>query len=490
MIKTLAGIYNRFARFNPLDKLFLTYLFVVSLALLKGFVLNIQGHNIVFAFAFLSNLLLIGVLAFYVHYFQYKSDYKKILTFVLTFNIIILLVKAIFFDFYTVAFPPNFFKSAYLFGNFADFFVLFDPDLIKNSGLSETGYLPFSLFVFKLFSFVHQIHSPFNIFFYNLLFFGAYLFVIKFFLRKYNPNINKYFIYLFILCSYIFSFSYERGNPSFLSFLIFSILFFHIFQNRNITYFNDNRVAFLASLLISIKILNIIFLYPIFRSFNKRFLFKIILFAIPLNLLLAIFLVGFDPIQILGLLRKAFFSPISNVGAFSDANSVLGTSSYNSLYIAFKNIFAQFSEDAISVPNIYRLYMLLIGFLLFIFYTITSKKDIIFDSILIILIPLFFHTSNGDYNLQMLIPIVLCICVSKSGLYFNILKYLLILCMLINYFPFAFIYCCGVIGRVNSITLKPFIFPSVILLSILYIVFASNLRQRVYKFNNLLSNFK
>jgi hypothetical protein len=435
---------------------------------------------------FFSICTLLTIYAFLKNKFNYfstqdsRSKYNPII-FVLIWNILSLYLNRI--NGYDLSLKGHSFHISYMFGNFTDFWAasVFLNTFDGQKLMFTTGYYPFALGIANIFNIIigFNVHNTvpmsrqyiwFIIYFiicYSAIFYYIYI------KNKDNDGLKwaPYLVSAFVLTSYPFFVNYERGNYAIITFFLLTLAF--------INFDKDNKLSSIfITILLSLKILNIIFI-PLFFYCKKRIS---VLSAFLIILLLELISFWFlstttaDPFifkdyisQLIGNLTS------SGIFNFTNAQKIIGTSSLESLRLSIMYLYENRILDGGDINKPLNLVYAFLFLLTITSFCLKNKKNITSEnlinlSLLCIIAAMLFHPMFADYNIIFILPFLIRM-IYKQNL--NQLSFLLVLYfMILVDYPLALIGCCGgerIDGRFVSLTIKPFVFVPISLMIIYYL---------------------
>ncbi len=420
---------------------------------------------------------LLSFTALYIIYFLFlnrKIVYKDNVDLILKvayFNIIVLFLYYI--SSFEVGVAKFFWRVSFDFGNFMDFITLPDTYASGTYTWISTGHFPFTYALSKIFAEISNYKIPVSSHtsirnLYLIIFFLAITPLI-FLIRRYcseNQIVgsNKFLVYVGLLASYPLIMGFERGNFAFISatFLTLAIIAY------DKGYFRV--VVLLLSFAISLKTVNLVFLIFIISRFGFRgFIISMtyILF-ITISSLIFIFGVDFDR---WATFYPAILAPINSPVVFSDANKIIATTGLDGLRVALLAILNGVTHDLTSDNKLFNRAVLFLGMGIMLTYYLRKRENSPWyvELLLLVTTPLLFHSASGDYNLQLLMPILLIVLLKNE--YKKFVPFLLIPLLLVGGIPIDRIFCCGDgTGRAITLSIKSLLIPfslSMIIVAIL-----------------------
>lgn len=372
--------------------------------------------------------------------------------------------------------PLNLFRISYSFGNFMDFITM---PATYNSGTFdwiETGHFPFAYAIGKFFSDIagwqkdvvrisRMIYIYIAFYFITLL---PLVILINDVIRKLNISKNETILYWsFFFVSYPVLVSFERGNLAFIASSLMSA--YVLFRQRDKLTF----CAIIIGIAASIKTINIVFFLLLLSHARKKdFVISIVTFIIVTTSSL-FYLFGFNFTN-WSIFSNAIFAPLFSNVIFSDVNKALCTTGWDSARSLFYLLVNGVTSDVTSNSKIFNHLLMSIAGCIFLYFLLFRKKHFLWyqEALLIISLPLAFHSSSGDYNLMLLVPFLIICLVnfnhSKNSQIFSIYS---IPFMLLSGYSLVYIFCCGDgTGRVAGISIKSILVPYAITVGIFFIL--------------------
>lgn len=310
-----------------------------------------------------------------------------------------LFITAILTSYYFVA-PLNFLAPGMPFGHFWDFYSL---AIYAHQGtvddVTGTGYLPLTILLGKIFSFMLRFSEPGGNIKIDFLFYSVYLAVfltatgtLYAVCRRHIKDMSTRLVLLLIFVfSYPFIIEFERGNMVIISFIILALM---LSVDRH-----SNMFLVLAAMFASLKILNLVIFAPIFlycgwgRSFKAGGLFVAIT---VLSYLVLAYPMALD----LNYARMP--NTLRAMGPFPDFHQFAAHSDLYALYRGFALSFNSHTYDAF-----YQTFFKLAGVITGAFFLINYRK-LDFDTFLFIIfiVVSMFLLFTTDMNLILLIPLL------------------------------------------------------------------------------------
>ena len=410
---------------------------------------------------------------------------NKYVLFPLSFNITLLILA--YYASYETGVKAPFFKIGFYFDNFRDFY--FNSYIItihEKQGIHDiiaNGYYPFSLLLAKFFGglldwgqkdLVHNTKSFFIYILYFLLCISPIIFLIKDKIIENieykNRTIYAYIVILFFITSYPFLFAFERGNYALVSlfFITFALIHFEKDETKSVIY---------LCLFLSLKLVNIAFLPFLFLHYKRKHIVMCLSMFIVLQMLSLFFLmqsidIGFITDSFKDMLKAASFG---SSFALSDTDKAICTSSIDTMRAIFYLTYNNITTDTVSENNFLKLFLISLGLLVLVLYYIRSYKRVnyIEHGILLIIVPILFHSNSVDYTMVLLFPFTILYLVKKwQQIDVYIAKFLITTYLIMNMFPFHFIHHGAVdLGRFVGASMKNFMLP-VVFVMIIYMLIA------------------
>jgi len=411
---------------------------------------------------------------------QGKNEYT-VMRGVVLFNILILFLFYLFS--LEIPAPRNILKVSFAWGNFMDFMAMIDTAANGTYQWAKDGYAPFAYAISKfvvdgtgagIYSLSSDRIYRFTYLVMFFLFVLPYLFLLKklFETKKLNNN-NKLLTFAFIFMSYPFFVSLERGNFSFITASLLTL--FCIFYSDKKFYL----AAIILGVVSSIKVFNFsLMLIGFFALGTGFFLLSIVSFFVT-TLASLIYLFGNNFSEFL-IFKNTLFAPINSEIIFSDANKVFATTSWDSFRSLLNLLYGGHQNDMSSHSIWFSRLSLVAGIVLLVLTLMLGYKKLPWYilSIAIISIPQAFHYNSGDYNLIILVPFIIALLMEKNEEIFQqinlpIFKFLSIIFLLVSGVAIFEINCCNVVGRSIHASIKSFLIPLSLTMSVMYMIFFS-----------------
>lgn len=415
--------------------------------------------------------------------FDGADFFNEILLPIFIFNVGMVLLSN--FNSYEQHLPQGFFHVGFPFGNYTDFYAsaLWSFNKDGQNFLFSTGYYPLTLAIANLTGYmmglttVMQSLTGSRPFFVYLMFFFLALIPLLNLLRNiFYKNNNKTQLLLavmLLLTSYPVLFTFERGNLSIVTMIFLTLTL--LFWDRS------KKVALIfVALLVSLKLINVIFIVFLFgRTRKELFYFAFTFATIQIVTLFAFklfgsgLLINFDTVRLL-------ITNVTGGVVFSNSIKLFATSGVEAFMLAIKHSWFNIVVDGGGDFNSVRKLILLLGGILVATYFIRqllivkNNFNITEALIYLILVICLFHPLAADYNLIILLPLMFKY---YSGIQtlneFFIAKLLALILMPLSYFPFLNVVCCGgqeIPGRYVFLTLKSFLLPFIIVVILLTMI--------------------
>lgn len=457
---------------HPITNYLSIFYMIAVLTFIVGLYIFGKNKSILLVNLFFSIIQFIWVLKIILRDYNKLSDIQSLLLPFATFNLAFLLLSQLHgFDY---LFRSTDFRVGFPFGNYMDFYSAivysFTVDGIKL--LFQTGYYPFSILCARLFGYLIGLSSenlnfsgfkPFI--FYTFIYLSCLLPLIYYIKSIFRDNKIARNIFIFIVVtSYPLLFLYERGNL-----VIFSVLLLTLSLRYELC--RPKLFLLFLSLLISIKLVNVIFIILLFNKPLKDKLIGLLYFvAIQFTSVLILnCLQGELNLSILDLKTLFLNATIKPAYVFSDSIKIFATSGLDSMRLAIVYLNSNLFADGGLPFNIKLFYILPSALLILIYCSISYYKKLINPKILIIFIYVtlaLFHPTYADYSLTLLLPLIVYL-ISDFQCNKKLINLLLILFLSIGILPIMEIQCCGgqiIPGRVVFLTIKSFIYPLVYIL--------------------------
>lgn len=375
---------------------------------------------------------------------------------------------------------PPFLKIGFWYGNFNDFFNA--AWVARRHGILEhisTGYFPFSPLMAQIsarlldwegkdtllrngkFLMVYSIYFLLCV---SPVFYMLWDRIIKRVEGGHRP-LYAFLMVLFMMTSYPFIFAFERGNYALVSlfFLSLSLIYFERSKMKSVIY---------LSLFFSIKVLNLVFLLFLFKHYRRRqYILSFGIFV--LVQLLSLMLMGKMNVEFILNSFKGMYDAIFASGlVFNDEVKITASSGVEALrtivYLTYNNI----TSDIASENRIVKPFLMAAGLISLAFYYLRARGRVnyIEHGMMLLLVPLLFHSNAADYTNMLLVPFTVLYFVSewgRSDVY--VLKFMLATYITMNMFPFHIIG--DWVGRPLGGSIKAFIMP-VLFAMIIYMIVA------------------
>lgn len=411
-------ILPKFRVENTLDEMlqrcfiFLSILVFISI-LFHSFYYGTKTRNI---YAIISSALTL-IFVYYYLYIWDKKNLVKIFKPILYFNIIIITLYYV--SRYNFNLPINEFRVGFTYDNFWDFYFAIKTYVEGNFANSGAGYFPLTYLISKTFSIVSYSQvEPFLIsnrligwyFVYLLIFLSPTILFIKNIKKTLGFDFEQTFIVVFfILTSYPFLFIIERGNYVLISYFFLSLFVLFFKESKS------NAAVIFLTFLINLKVLN--FIYIIFLIKYLRNKWKVfVATSVTINILSLIYLFKFDFSKWL-LFKISFLAPLQGIFpslfpesfVVTDGGRLQGMSFVDNIRLLVVTLINNNRMNATTnIPSIELILTLIgIGIAVFYFYRARNQTNWREDLLVLSTLPLAFHSGSADYNLLLVMPIVL-----------------------------------------------------------------------------------
>lgn len=452
-----------------------SYIFIFSLTIFAAcFYLQKIG-----ALRDLPRLVLWLVAFVYIYNYLFKkdegfSDLSAVVYPALVFNL------ATIFLHYLVSFefdmPKGFMRVSYLFGNFADFTTMADTYVRGTFDWISTGHFPFAYAIGKAFAQATgwtEAHVPssrgmragYCVF--ALLCMGAILPLLHD-VKNSLGNRNKFLLLLaFLATSYPIIVMLERGNLAIVTFAGLSLFCFFFVRNKLWI------CAVLIGLLASLKTLNLLLFVFLLSRFSWKYVLIGIATFVAVSVLSLFYLFGLDVSRWM-LFKQAFLAPLNSPVIFSDATKLFLTSGFESLRTLFSTLVSGQQTEVTTQSAIFNKILLAIGASIAVYFYCVARKSTAWylEFVFLLVLPMLFHSSSGDYNTSLLVPFWLILIVNLDSRETALLAKLMAVCfLLLSGLSISEISCCGDnLGRYVNLSPKGAIMPIALFSSLLMII--------------------
>ncbi|MCQ8119783.1 hypothetical protein [Methylomonas rosea] len=414
---------------------------------------------------------------FFCYYFLFQrkhtTDILEIFKPIFYFNLTIILL--FYYSGFEFGLPINDFKVGFTYGNFWDFYFQALTAAEKTYQAINTGYLPFSYALSKIFAKlagwkvgVHPI-SPKMIAIYTVYIAVCLSPLIVFarqIIRAHNFNKDQIFFFsLFLATSYPILFIVERGNFAAISFFFLSLAM--------LAYCKDDyrRTAVFAGFLIALKTMNIVYLIFVIRHCRQHWKAFLITFSLA-TLISLIILHGFH-FERWATFKYAITSPlggimpsaVNQVFVMTDGGKLQGGSSFEAFRVLISALLSSIQLNRTTdIPSL-NLFMLGLGACVMVLFYIKRIKqmDWLDEIIVLTIIPILFHAQAAEYNLMLLLPALMLIASRHIDEFSDSLLRFASLFIMLSGGLVIFLIDQAVIpnpeGRFNSVTVKSFLVP-------------------------------
>lgn len=309
----------------------------------------------------------------------------------------------------------NDFKVGFTYGNFWDFYFQALTVSDQTYKAANTGYFPFAYAISKLFAFLggwrnglYEVNGTMIRLYvvYLLLFLSPMILLIQEMKKSCKLDQERtWLLGIFVVVSYPFLFAVERGNFAIVSFF-FLALMAYFYQRGQLRY-----CAVAGALLLSVKLLNIIFLLFLIRRCRKYWREFLLVFA-GVSLLSLIYLFGFD-YQKWAIFKLALLSPLQGLFpdlfkesfVVTDGGRLQGMTSIDSFRVLLKTLVTNATMNATTNIPVLDAVLMLVGVALLAFFYLRCARNASWQEELIIVlcVVMAFHSGAAEYNLLLLL---------------------------------------------------------------------------------------
>ena len=394
---------------------------------------------------------------------------------ILIFNLLTLFIFYI--SSFELNIPSNLFRISFTFGNFMDFATMLDTQHSGAYSWIISGHYPSSYAFSKFFVNISgwgagdAINIPrlvqLYVFIYIITLIPFYLLIRNLLINIQINDQDKILYWAFFISSYPLLVSFERGNFAFITGSLLAI--YVLFYQRS----SFKLCAVVIGIAASIKSLNLIFFLLLLNRFKKDELIIAVLTFISITFLSLIYLFGFNYSDWVKFV-DAIFAPIYSTITLSDAAKIIATPGWDSARTFFIAMFTGLTGDQSSDSVYFKRLSMLIGTIIFgvFLYVRKGTSEWYQDGLLIVSLPLAFHSMAADYNLILLIPFLIVVLQNyKTNLNSQIFSTFSISFLLLSGYSLTWIECCGVVGRNISVSIKTVLIPYALSLGIFLILF-------------------
>lgn len=445
----------------------------------------------------LYGFLATAAVLYFAHYLVFvrrtNGDVVEILKPVLFFNLLIVVLY--YYAGFEFGLVRNDFKVGFTYSNFWDFYY---QALTVTEGTFDainTGYLPASYAISKIFAKLakwklggHEITRTtiFAYCVYLVVFLSPLLLLARQLIaaRRFDRE-TSLFLALFLATCYPVLFAVERGNFVIISFCFLSLMMY-FYQRGEL-----RRCAVFAGLLVSLKVLNFLFLLFILRRLRGQLgWFAATVAVATVVSLIALF--GFE-LEKWMMFKTALLSPfggmipdaVKQTFVATDGGKLQGMSSIESFRILLRTLIYAVNVNVTTDKPLFNLLMLVVGFgfLVFFYAKRRHQTDWLDEIMVLTAIPMLFHSGAAEYNLILLLAALMLVAAREPSPYNNaLLRFASLFLMLSGGIVISLVALGtepGTSGVFNSATPKSFLVPFSLLAILLTIYSRHRLdRQR------------
>lgn len=427
MYLSISQIWRYFFQNQSRTEISLTLGFLILISVtITCYAYSILEHDYQNIIKLLGICLLASSAIFALLFFRTKFTMRSAFITILSLNILFLLLAYL--HGYEVGGPRQAFRIGFTYSNFWDFYYQLLTVSDETYTAIATGYLPFSWLFAKLYAVLDgwSGNGPDLKASTKLYYFSFFLISVAPLLLFANAVRERWGVEralaftLFVAISYPIIFVFERGNFVLLSFGFLTLaVYAHWRKNQWLT-------MFFFSAFFSLKVVNFLLILTYARTFGMRKLFLMLSLALAIQTV-SLFLVTGDISQ-WQMFAEAFYSPFQgmlnyfNITPISkgfemefivtDGGRLQGMTSVDTIRVLVFTILNDVKLNLTSITPELNLLYNFVGVIALVYYFLRHWRSFDFYTEIIALLTLlmFIHTGSAEYNLILLIPLILIYC--------------------------------------------------------------------------------